>query len=362
MSAITAYYGDAGGGKSYSLFEILLAAIKLGIVVVTTLELTQAFFDDYPNAIIHFCKIKTTYQEDGNTLVKEERIVDFSKPIYGAIYILDELHEVIDLTTGKEWFKSGVAQNTLPKHIVNFVSKRRQYLNTETGRSIQIVVDTQNPVLLASWFKSHIQLAVYCIKHLEIGTTKRFKRLSYTSPSCKENKPVKADLSLRELFLKYKPEVYKYYKSHGYAQADVTVVDEKSVAKGASLLRSPVFWLVAIAFIYFWISLYDFLQGFNDYKTLKDVESSKKISAPTLVSSASASPAPKFAFPAPITSPAVPVATPAVAPALVSVLRGGGFLFKSDIGGQCFGVVIKNSKKYHYCKKDNQTYYVELKL
>jgi len=367
--SISAFFGDAGGGKSYSLNEVLIASVKLGIPVITTLELQPIFFEHFPSANITFCKTKTTYQEDGIDYVEEKRVVDFSKPVRGAIYILDELHEVFDLTTDKQWFKSGVAQNHLPQHIVNFISKRRQYLDNLTGRHIQIVIDTQTPVLLASWFKSQIEKAVYCIKHLEVGTCKRFKRITFTGQSAKENKTRAKDISQREILLKYKPEVYCYYKSFGYAVSDVTVVDESRVAKSPSLLRSWYFYAIVLLAYFSITSIYDLVTSLMDDNLISSSAS------PVKTVSASTVPAAPVSLHT-VNSAAIPAAVPAVVPSLtvspvvsvvpsaapVSVLRGGGFVFNSDIGGQCFGVVIKKSKKYHYCKKDGQSYYVELKL
>lgn len=247
--SVIAFYGDGGSGKGYSQFELLIKAVKSGIPVVTTIEPTPEFYSQYPDADLEFIKPQTIYNEKGD-LVELKSIVDFSEPKRGAFYILQEIHKIYDKTTMLQPFAVGFYMNKLPSHINIFFSERRHFVDVETGRSIQISFDTQSPLFVAKWLKAHIETAIHCEKHLEMGTTGLFSRLTYARGSAKSDKPVKSDLINRKLAIPYKKSVYSLYKSHGYAKGQINKLDEGRVGNHNSLLRSKMFWFTAVALFY----------------------------------------------------------------------------------------------------------------
>jgi zona occludens toxin (predicted ATPase) len=209
--SVIAFYGDGGSGKGYSQFELLLKAVESGIPVVTTIEPTPEFYARYPEADVEFIEPEIIKNADGD-LVELKSIIDFSKPKRGAFYILQEVHKIYDKTTMLQPFAVGFYMNKLPPHVNVFFSERRHFVDFETGRSIQISFDTQSPLFVAKWLKAHVETAIYCYKHLELGSTGLFKRLTYTGDSAKTDTPKKVDLSNRKLAIPYKKSVYSLYK------------------------------------------------------------------------------------------------------------------------------------------------------
>ena len=191
--AIQFFCGRPGSGKSYGVIEnVLLPALKLNRPIYTNIPLNlDAIEADFPDS---FAEI--------SGFANEEVTGEFLMSIPGgAVVILDECWR---------WFPAGQRVNDVDKDFKEFFAEHRHKVGL-SGLTQEIVLVSQSPSQIAKFLRDLIDKTVLTIKNNAAGSSKTFTVKIYSACINSIDKPGEAQTSG---IGKYKPEVFKYYKSH----------------------------------------------------------------------------------------------------------------------------------------------------
>src|SRR5690606_409283 len=159
-------------------------------------------------------------------------MADFVPP--GSVLVLDELW--------RRW-PAGLKANQASLADKALLAEHRHRVD-EQGRSMRIVLVTQDLSQVAAWVRILVEQTYKMTKLTAVGSTKKFRVDIYRGAPTGQNIP-KSHL-IRQMFGQYKPEVYRYYKS-ATQSATGNVGDESKADRRGNLLKSPfiIFSLVA---------------------------------------------------------------------------------------------------------------------
>jgi zona occludens toxin len=225
--SILAYTGLPGSGKSYSVVEHqVLPALKAGRRVATNIALNEsAILEDYPNGeLVTFDVMELQGQP--------EKVFDYCTP--GTVFILDEVWRL---------FPSGQRADKVPEPFRKLLAEHRHMVNVK-GESCQIVLVTQDLAQIAAFARQLVEQTFRTTKLGIVGLNKSFRVDVFNGPISGPNPSLQT--RIREIYGKYKPAVFRYYKSHTMSEAATEGADERKVDRRGNLLKSKAFIILAI--------------------------------------------------------------------------------------------------------------------
>lgn len=255
--AIEAYVGLPGHGKSYGVVEhVVLPSIMEGRHVVTNIPLEREdILADHgiPGSDI------TQLPEDW---FERPDMADFVPA--GSVLILDELW--------RRW-PSGLKANQASLADKSLLAEHRHRVDSH-GRSMRIVLVTQDLSQLSSWVRILIEQTYKMTKLTAIGSAKKYRVDIYLGAPTGQSIP-KSKL-IRQTFGQYKKEVYKYYSS-ATQSATGSVGDESNADKRGVIWRSPfiIFSIVAPILgipLFLWYVVGIFAGGFGTAEKVNALE------------------------------------------------------------------------------------------
>ncbi|MDU0537163.1 zonular occludens toxin domain-containing protein, partial [Pseudomonas aeruginosa] len=213
--AIDAYVGKPGHGKSYGVVEhVIIPSLKQDRHVVTNIPL------EVDMLLMDFGGTIEQLPEDW---FEREDLADFAPP--GSVLVLDELW--------RRWPK-GQKTNDAPMADKKLLAEHRHRVDKK-NRSMRVVMVTQDLDQLASWATLLVETTYRMVKK-----SKTMFRVDIYNGVAKGDSPPKSKL-LRSTAGRFKPDVYRYYKSATQSETG-SVGDESKADSRASFLRSWGFW------------------------------------------------------------------------------------------------------------------------
>ena len=309
--AIEAYVGLPGHGKSYGVVEhVVLPSIMEGRHVVTNIPLERE--DILADHAVPGYEI-TQLPEDW---FERPDMADFVPA--GSVLILDELW--------RRW-PSGLKANQASLADKSLLAEHRHRVDA-SGRSMRIVLVTQDLSQLASWVRILVEQTYKMTKLTAIGSTKKFRVDIYMGAPTGHNIP-KSKL-VRQTYGTFRKQIHKYYSS-ATQSATGKVGDESKADKRGVIWRSPfiIFSIVGPIIgipIALWYVSGVFTSGFGmAEKTTPVVTEAPQVSQPaTLVNP------PPPGHSAPVAQITLPPAD--TGPALSQVWRVAGDLQRGEPG------------------------------
>lgn len=210
--AIQLFCGRPGSGKSYGVVEnVILPAIKLARPIYTNIPLNlTAIESDYPGSVANIVQ----YQNDE---VNGEFLMNIPG---GALVIIDECWR---------YWPGGMKANEIPQQDKEFFAEHRHKAG-EGGLTQEIVLLTQTPAQIAKVVRDLIDQTVLTVKNNAAGSDKTFNVRIF--PGCipsleKPGEEMTSGLG------RYKPEIYKYYKSHTKSENGLPGVEIRADTRGS---------------------------------------------------------------------------------------------------------------------------------
>jgi zona occludens toxin len=222
--SIVAYTGLPGSGKSYGVVEsVILPSLEAGRTIVTNIPLkVGTLSDDYPSG-----KIISFKSDVDNEFFSSENMVA------GAVYVIDEAWR---------WFPSGVKANQVPTEQKQFFTEHRHFVGDD-GKTCEIVIVTQNLNQVAMYVKALVEETYISKKLGAVGKKNNFRIDVYTGVA--EGVTPKG-APVRQLFGKYKKEIFRYYSSHTQNKTEYTTGEEVKVTDRTNIFKSWRFKFTAI--------------------------------------------------------------------------------------------------------------------
>ena len=198
--SIVAYTGLPGSGKSCGVVEnVILPALGAGRHIITNIPLKIGrLTDDYPQGRI------TTFTN--KQAEDDPEFFSLDGHPGGVIWVIDEAWR---------FWKSGMKSVNLPEVQKEFFTEHRHMVG-EDGRTNEIVLVTQDLQQLCAFVRGLVEETYRAVKLTAIGQKNRY-RVDVHQGAVTGQKPGKP---MRQLYGKYKPEIYQYYKSHTRNKTD----------------------------------------------------------------------------------------------------------------------------------------------
>lgn len=246
--AIEAYVGLPGHGKSYGVVEhVIIPSIMEGRHVVTNIPLERE------DLLADFGQVGSEITQLPEDWFERDDMSEFIP--HGSVAVLDELW--------RRW-PSGLKANAALLTDKALLAEHRHRVD-DKGRSMRIVLVTQDLSQLASWVRILVEQTYKMTKLTAIGSSKKYRVDIYLGAPTGQNIP-KSKL-IRQTFGQYKKSVYKYYSS-ATQSATGTVGDESKADKRGNIWRSPfmifavVGPVIGIPLLLWWLFGY-FTSGFG---------------------------------------------------------------------------------------------------
>ncbi|MDP5672844.1 zonular occludens toxin domain-containing protein [Pseudomonas aeruginosa] len=213
--AIDAYVGKPGHGKSYGVVEhVIIPSLKQDRHVVTNIPL------EVDMLLMDFGGTIEQLPEDW---FERHDLADFAPP--GSVLVLDELW--------RRWPK-GQKTNDAPMADKKLLAEHRHRVDKK-NRSMRVVMVTQDLDQLASWATLLVETTYRMVKK-----SKTMFRVDIYNGVAKGDSPPKSKL-LRSTAGRFKPDVYRYYKSATQSETGAVGDESKADTRG-SFWRSWGFW------------------------------------------------------------------------------------------------------------------------
>jgi zona occludens toxin len=247
--SIVGYSGLPGSGKSYGVVEnVVIPALEKGRHIITNIPLKLGrLSDDFPKGQV------TLF--DNREAEDDPNFFSLDRHPAGVIWIIDEAWR---------FWKSGMKATNIPQAQKEFFTEHRHNVG-EDGRTNEIVLVTQDLAQLCAFVRGLVEETYRAVKLTAIGQKDKYRVDVYLGAATGQ-KPGKP---MRQLYGKYKPDVYQYYKSHTRNKTDFAAGMEEKADDRANILKSPLFRigtpLTVIIMLYCAYSVYGyFFRGADD--------------------------------------------------------------------------------------------------
>jgi zona occludens toxin len=221
--SILAYTGLPGSGKSYSVVEHqIIPALKAGRRIVTNLAVhADRLNESFPDGELITFNVAEVQGEP-------DKILELVTP--GSVLVLDEVWRL---------FPAGVQTAKIPEAYKKLLAEHRHMVNSK-GESCQIVLVTQDLAQISSFAVQLIEQTFRTVKLGLLGMNKSYRVDVFPGP-VKGPSP-SMQRRIREIYGRYRKEVFSYYNSHTMSEAaGEGGADESKIDKRGNLLRSPAF-------------------------------------------------------------------------------------------------------------------------
>lgn len=218
--SIVAYSGLPGSGKSYGVVEnVIIPALENGRHIITNIPLKLGRLgDDFPQG-------KVTIFDNADP-EKDPLFFNLDTHPAGVIWIIDEAWR---------FWKSGMKSTNIPQCQKEFFTEHRHNVG-EDGRTNEIVLVTQDLSQLCTFVRSLVEETYRAVKLTAVGAKNKYRVDVYMGAATGQ-KPGKP---MRQLYGKYKPDVYQYYKSHTRNKTDFAAGMEEKADDRANVLKHPL--------------------------------------------------------------------------------------------------------------------------
>ena len=241
--AIQLYCGRPGSGKSYGVVEN---------VIVPALQTQRKIYTNIP---LHLDVIECDYPGSNDRIYQyanEDVTGDWLLQLPGgALVIIDEAWR---------YWPGGMKANDMDIKAKEFFAEHR-HKSGQDDLTQEIVLLTQTPAQLAKVVRDLVDQSVLTVKNSAAGSNKTFNVRVF--PGCLSS----IDKPTGELISgigRYKPEVYKYYKSHTKSETGLPGVEIRADKRGNIWNHWYIRYVVPIIIILsIWgaFYLYDFFTG-----------------------------------------------------------------------------------------------------
>lgn len=252
---ISAYVGLPRHGKSYGVVEnVIIPACEAGRHIVTNIPLeTAELTKRYP---------KTSIQQIASDIKATD--IPASCP-HGSLIILDECWR---------WWPSGLSANKVPAHENEFFTQHGHKVGAN-GKSNEIVLVTQDLSQIAIFIRALVEQTFRVTKLTAIGSKDRYRVDVYEGAVTGQKPP--ESRRIRQMYGKYKAEVYALYQSHTQSQTGSAGDETKSDDRGNMLKGWRVKLSIAaipLAIVFAVVAMLN-LKSFADNAGKKDGETSQ---------------------------------------------------------------------------------------
>lgn len=270
--SIVGYSGLPGSGKSYGVVEnVVIPALEAGRHIITNIPLKLGrLADDYPQGKVTIFDNKEAEHPDFFSLDNHPG---------GVIWIIDEAWR---------FWKSGMKAVNIPQNQKEFFTEHRHMVG-EDGRTNEIVLVTQDLQQLCSFVRNLVEETYRAVKLTAVGQKNRY-RVDVFQGGVTGQRPGKP---MRQLYGKYKPEIYQYYKSHTRNKTDFAAGMEEKADDRANVLKHPLikYGIPASVLIMAFgaYQVYGYFTRYQDMPTDSPATSSEVVQPAPVVNSASQS-------------------------------------------------------------------------
>tara|TARA_Y100001933_G_C19010749_1_gene568739 strand:- start:2441 stop:3565 length:1125 start_codon:yes stop_codon:yes gene_type:complete len=270
--SIVGYSGLPGSGKSYGVVEnVVIPALEAGRHIITNIPLKRGrLADDYPQGKVTIFDNKDAEHPDFFSLDKHPG---------GVIWIIDEAWR---------FWKSGMKAVNIPQNQKEFFTEHRHMVG-EDGRTNEIVLVTQDLQQLCSFVRNLVEETYRAVKLTAVGQKNRY-RVDVFQGGVTGQRPGKP---MRQLYGKYKPEIYQYYKSHTRNKTDFAAGMEEKADDRANVLKHPLIKYgipLSVLIMAFGVyQVYGYFTRYQDMPTDSPATSSEVVQPAPVVNSASQS-------------------------------------------------------------------------
>lgn len=218
--SIVGYSGLPGSGKSYGVVEnVIIPALQAGRHIITNIPLKLGrLSDDYPKGKITIFDNRQAEENPGFFSLENHPM--------GVIWVIDEAWR---------FWKNGAKSVNIPQEQKEFFTEHRHAVGDD-GRTNEIVLVTQDLSQLAMFVRQLIEETYRAVKLSAVGQKNRY-RIDVYMGAATGQKPGKP---MRQLYGKYKPEIYQYYKSHTRNKTDFAAGMEEKADDRANILKHPL--------------------------------------------------------------------------------------------------------------------------
>lgn len=219
MSIVT-YSGLPGSGKSYGVVEnVIIPALEAGRHIITNIPLKLGrLSDDFPKGQVTLFNNSDAENDQG--------FFNMDNHPAGVIWIIDEAWR---------FWKSGMKSVNIPQCQKEFFTEHRHNVGPD-GRTNEIIIVTQDLSQLCVFVRGLVEETYRAVKLTAVGQKNRYRVDVYMGAATGQ-KPGKP---MRQLYGKYKPEVFQYYKSHTRNKTDFAAGMEEKADDRANVLKHPL--------------------------------------------------------------------------------------------------------------------------
>lgn len=199
--------------------HVVLPMLREGRTVVTNLPLHEDVVAEcIPNADLRSVSLDRIKDNPG--------LIDELFPP-GAVCVLDELWRL---------WPAGEKVNRIPEEFKSFLAEHRHRVDAE-GRSMQIVFVTQDLAQVAAFARQLVEQTLIHTKLGHLGMNGKFKvniaHGAVTGMVVPEARQLVTRLG------RYKPEVWRFYKSHTMSQSKESGADESAADQRGNVWKRP---------------------------------------------------------------------------------------------------------------------------
>jgi len=243
--SIQFFCGRPGSGKSYGVLEnVILPALRLNRPIYTNIPLNLSAiaqdFPDYAAGLVQF----------NNAELNGDYLMTIPG---GAVAVIDECWR---------WWPGGMKANELPALDKEFFAEHRHKVG-EGGLTQEIVLISQTPAQIAKVLRDLIDQTVLTIKNNAAGSETTFNVAIYSGciPSIdRPGEPINSG------FGRYKPEIYKYYKSHTKSENGLPGVEIRADKRGSIWNHWYIKYLAPLCLVGGIVGAYNLAQFFGQKK------------------------------------------------------------------------------------------------
>jgi zona occludens toxin len=214
---INAFTGLPGSGKSYGVVEhVIVPALKRGRMVWTNIPFNAAAMSAYAGSLpqaFHVDDIRNNPRWFQDVLPA------------GVVLVLDECWRL---------WPAGLKANNIAEPHKSFLAEHR-HLVGEDGFSTEIYLVTQDLAQIAAFARQLVESTYRAHKLAAVGLSKKFRVDIYDGGVTGAKPP--RDKRVRQIFGRYRPEIYALYQSHtmsetGQAGDETSSDGRKNILQG----------------------------------------------------------------------------------------------------------------------------------